>query len=59
MGEGATFWERNRTRVSCAECGGKMAESSLRYHMKISHGIVLTQTIGVDFGGGDLETYLV
>ena len=21
-GEGATFWERNRTRVICTECGG-------------------------------------
>ena len=32
-GEGPTFWERKRTRVSCEVCGGKMAASSLKHHM--------------------------
>ena len=28
-GEGANFWEWNRTRVSCGECGMAMLVSSL------------------------------
>ena len=55
----ATFQERNRTRVSCAECGGIMTASSLCHHMEMSHGIFLPHTRGVDFWGGDSETYVV
>ena len=36
-----------------------MEESSLRYHMERSHGIVLPQIRGVEFGGGGPETYKV
>ena len=33
MGEGTTFRERKRTRVSFEECGGKKAYFSLQHHM--------------------------
>ena len=46
MGEGPTFQERKRTRVSCKECGGGMSDFSLRHHMERSHGIVLPQVRG-------------
>ena len=58
-GEGATFWQRKITKVSCTECGGTMAESSLCHHMEISHGIVLPHTRREDVGGGSSETYVV
>ena len=58
-GEGDTFGERKRTRVICTECGGTMAASSLRYHMEISHGIILPQIRSLDFAGGGSETYMV
>ena len=32
-GEGPTFWESNKTRLSCEECGETMADSYLRHHM--------------------------
>ena len=59
MGEGATPWERKRTRVSCAECVGTMTESSIRHYVERSHGISLPYNRGVDVGGGGLETYKV
>ena len=59
MVEGATFRERKRTRLSCAECGEGMLVSSLRHHMERSHSIVLAQTKGVDVRGGGAETYVV
>ena len=51
-GEGTTFWERKRTRVSCRECGTTMAASSLRNHMERTHGRSLAQTQEVDTGVG-------
>ena len=33
MGEGATFRERKKTRVSCNECGVTVAASYLKTHM--------------------------
>ena len=58
-GEGATFRERKRTGVICAECGGTMPASSLRHHMERSHVIVMPQNRGVDVGGGGPEIYVV
>ena len=58
-GEGTTFRERKITRVICMECEGTMAASFFHHHIEISYGIVLTQTRGVDVGGGGLETYVV
>ena len=57
MGEGATFWERNKTRVSYKEYVGVMAAPSLRHHMERTHGIVLPQTRGVDVIGGGSKTH--
>ena len=51
-GEGPTFRERKRTRVSCEVCVGKMAASSLLHHMDIKYGRVLPQVRGVGFGRG-------
>ena len=45
-GEEATFWERNKTKVSCKDCGRAMAESPLCHHMERTHGIVLPHTWG-------------
>ena len=53
-GEIPNFWERKRTRVNCEVCGGKMAASSLRHHMEISHGRVFPQVRGVDVRGVEL-----
>ena len=58
-GEGFTFRERKRNRVSGTECGGKFSVSSLHHHMERFHGRVLPPTRGVDVGGGGLETYVV
>ena len=57
--EGPTVRERNRTRVSCKVCGGTMSTSSLRHHMERSHGKVLPQVRGVDFGVGGEYVYKV
>ena len=59
MGEGATFWDHKKIRVSCKEYGEAMSAPSLSHHMDIAHWIVLTQTQGVYVGGGGPETYLV
>ena len=58
-GEGPTFRERNRTRVSCKECGEIMAAYSLRHHMDIAHGRVLPQVRGVYVRVGGLDIYKV
>ena len=58
-GEGPTFQESKRTRVSCEECGVKMDSSSLQHHTESSHGMVLPQIMGVDVGGGGMYTYKV
>ena len=50
-GEGPTFCKRKRTRVSCNECGGAMAVSSLQHHMVMSRVRLLPQVRGVDSGG--------
>ena len=55
--EGPTFQERNRTRVSCEECGEIMAAYSLRHHMDIAHGRVLSQVGGVYVRIGGLDVY--
>ena len=55
----ATFWEREKTRVSCVECRGIMVASSLCHYMERSHGVVLPQTRRVDVGGVGLDTYVV
>ena len=53
-GEGPTFWEINRTRVRCEECGDTMDASSMRHHMERAHGVVLPQVRGVEAGVGGL-----
>ena len=58
-GEGLTFWDRKKTRVSCEECGGAMATSSLRHHIERSHFIVLPSIIALDLRGKGPETYKV
>ena len=58
-GEGPTFPERKKTRVSCEVCGETMADSSLRHHTHRENGIVLPQVRGVDVGGGGLNIYKV
>ena len=59
MGEGAIFWDQNKIRVSCEECEGVMAASSLCHHMEITHSIVLPHTQGVDIVGGGPEICVV
>ena len=56
-GEGPTFRERKRTRVSCEVWGGTMAASSLQHHIARQHGRVFPQVRGVDFGVGVQELY--
>ena len=50
--EGAVFIERKSKRVSCEVCGATMAVLSIWHHMERTHGKIMTQTHGVDFGGG-------
>ena len=52
MGEGATFREQKKTRVSCEECGTAMEVFSLSHQTDRAHEIFMTQTQGVDFGRG-------
>ena len=59
MGEGGTFWERKKTRVSFEDCRGAMAVSSILRHMERIHRIVLPHTQGVYVEGGGTETYVV
>ena len=58
-GEWAMFWERNKTRLSCKDYVGAMAESSLRHKMKRTHRIFLPHTQGVDVSRGGLDIYVV
>ena len=58
-GEGDTFRERKKTRVSCKECVTTMAELLLLHHMERSNGIVIPHNRGVEFGRGVPETYVV
>ena len=58
-GEGATFHDRRRTRVSCSACGAAVAASSLRHHMEISDGVIPQQTRVLDVGMGVPTTYVV
>ena len=53
------FREWKKTRVSFEEFGTAMSASSLRHHMEIYHWIVMTQTQGVEFGGGGSKIYVV
>ena len=32
-GDGSSFWERQRERVACGECGAELAAGSLSSHM--------------------------
>ena len=59
MGEGATFRERKRFRVSCTECGVRVKQSYLKQHMESLHGICAPQTRGVDEKGEGPTTYVV
>ena len=45
-GEGSTFLEMKRTRISFEECGGTMAAYFLQQYMESSHGIVLPHVRG-------------
>ena len=58
-GEGDTFWERKRTRVSYVEYRGGITASSLCHHIKRYHRIARTKTRGVDVKEGALETYVL
>ena len=58
-GEGETFRERNKTRVSCTACGVTVVAYCLNPHMARSHGICVHQTRGVDGVGGGPATYVV
>ena len=53
------FWKQNKTRLSCEEFRGEMVVSYLCHQMERTHIIVLSQTRGVDVGGGGTETYIV
>ena len=37
-GEGNSFWERQRERVACGECGEEIAAGSLLSHLMTRHG---------------------
>ena len=58
-GEGSMLRELKRTRASCKEGGATMAALSLFHHMDRSHGIIMTQTWGVDVGVVGMEMYVV
>ena len=59
MGEGATFREKKRIKVSCTKCGVTVAASYLERHMAWLHGICFPQTRGVNKLGGVPTTYMV
>ena len=59
MGEGATFIERNKARMSCATYIVTVAASYLKSHMTRSHGICAHLNREVDEVGGGLTTYVV
>ena len=37
-GEGKSFWELQRVRVACGECGAELAAGSLSIHLMTQHG---------------------
>ena len=37
-GDGNSFWERQRERVACRECGAELAAGSLSSHLMTRHG---------------------
>ena len=37
-GDGPTYWERQKERVECGDCGKEMATGSLEAHRMIQHG---------------------
>ena len=37
-GEGNSFWERQRERVACGECGAELAAGSLSSNLMTRHG---------------------
>ena len=55
-GEGATFRDRKKTRVSCATFGVSVAASYLKANMTRSHGICVPQMREVDEVGGGTTT---
>ena len=55
-GEGETFIERKKARVSCATCSVTAEGSYLKDHMARSHGICVPQTGRVDEVGGEPTT---
>ena len=59
MGEGATFRERKRFRVSCTECGVTVKQSYFKHHIESLHGICVPQTRGADEKGEVPTTYVV
>ena len=40
MGEGPTYWERQKERVECGQCRKEMAAGSLASHMMTQNGQV-------------------
>ena len=59
VGEGATFQESKRLRVSCTKYGVAVSQYSLKQHMKILHGICVTLTRGFGNKGEGTTTYVV
>ena len=57
-GEGATFREQKKTRVSYNKCGVTVAVSYLKTHMAQIHAICIPQKRGVDEVGGGQTTYV-
>ena len=37
-GDGNSFWERQRERVACGECGAELVAGSLSSHLMTRHG---------------------
>ena len=59
MGEGETFKERMRMRVSFTKCGLNISALYLKQPMVWLHGICVPKTRGVNKGGGVPTTYVV
>ena len=57
-GEGATFREQKKTRVSYNKCGVTVAVSYLKTHMAQIHAICVLQKRGVSEVGGGQTTYV-
>ena len=58
-GEGSTFGEQKKARVSYSTCGVMVAASYLKAHMARSHCICVPQTRGVDEVGRGPTKYVV